>query len=180
MSDVAALTANYFQLFALPVDFTIDRQLLDNSYRKLQQQFHPDRFATASAAEQRLAMQISSRINEAQQALKHPRSRAAYMLELQGRDMSSERTTNDMIFLMQQMDLREQVAEASNTADPAMTLMGLSEKTDQLEAELLNGLDDLLKSTAVEDLDQAESRVQKLQFVEKLRVALEAAEDCLG
>ena len=38
---------NHFELFDLPTSFAIDRTLLDQSYRKVQSEVHPDRFAAA-------------------------------------------------------------------------------------------------------------------------------------
>ena len=42
------LTTNYFELFGLPVSYSVNLDKLSQSYRKLQQQFHPDRFANAA------------------------------------------------------------------------------------------------------------------------------------
>ena len=49
---------NYFELFELPVQFEIDVADLNARYRKLQQQFHPDRYASGSDQEQRMAMEL--------------------------------------------------------------------------------------------------------------------------
>jgi molecular chaperone HscB len=41
------LQRNYFELMGLPTQFEIDLTLLDQHYRKLQSEVHPDRFVTA-------------------------------------------------------------------------------------------------------------------------------------
>jgi len=75
---------NHFALFQMPVSFDIDIGQLDAAFRELQGRVHPDRFAAASDAEKRVAMQWATRANEAYQTLKNPLKRAAYLCELNG------------------------------------------------------------------------------------------------
>ena len=56
---------NHFQLFGLPQGFAVDREALDRAYRELQAAVHPDRHVSGSDAQQRLAMQQATRVNEA-------------------------------------------------------------------------------------------------------------------
>jgi len=49
-------SSNFFALFSLPSGWQIDRGLLDARYRKLQQEFHPDRFASKGDVDKRLAL----------------------------------------------------------------------------------------------------------------------------
>jgi molecular chaperone HscB len=107
------LSANYFELFGLPVRFALDKVALDKAYRDLQAQVHPDRFANAEPAEQRVSMQKATRANEAYNALRKPLSRARYFLELHGVDLGTEsNTAMPAEFLIEQMEWREAVEEA--------------------------------------------------------------------
>ena len=67
---------NYFQLFDLPVHFALDQAQLGARYRQLQGELHPDRYASASDHEQRLAVQYSALVNEAYATLRKPLARA--------------------------------------------------------------------------------------------------------
>ena len=58
------MSKNHFELLGLPVQFAIDANLLDQNYRKLQSEVHPDRFAAASAAERLRSMHIATDANE--------------------------------------------------------------------------------------------------------------------
>jgi len=105
---------NYFGLFGLSPAFNIDLAALERNYRKIQSESHPDRFVTASAAEKLQSMQNSTLANEAYQTLKNPASRAKYLLELQGINAIAEtNTTLSAEFLMQQMEWREAIADAT-------------------------------------------------------------------
>ena len=72
----------YFELFELPASYALDRERLDSAYRELQNKVHPDKFAAKSEAEQRVAMQWATKVNEAYQTLKMPISRGVYLLQL--------------------------------------------------------------------------------------------------
>ena len=79
---------------------------------------HPDRFATASAVEKRVAMQWSARANEALRILKDPLSRARYICESAGVDLQTEtNTAMSADFLMQQMHWHECLDALSDHPD---------------------------------------------------------------
>ncbi|MEQ8955070.1 MAG: Fe-S protein assembly co-chaperone HscB, partial [Gammaproteobacteria bacterium] len=77
---------NYFQLFDLNPAFAVDLAVLEQKYHELQNKLHPDRFAGESERERMQAVQLSSYLNEAYNTLRKPLARAAYLLQLRGRD----------------------------------------------------------------------------------------------
>ena len=106
-----------FTLFGLPRRFALDRAGLDQRWRDLQSEVHPDRFAAQGEAAQRLAMQWAVRVNEAYQRLKDPLRRGAYLCELAGAPIQAENNTAmPPAFLMQQMAWREALDEADGDA----------------------------------------------------------------
>ena len=106
-----------FTLFGLPERFALDAAQLDQRWRELQTEVHPDRFAAQGAAAQRIAMQWSVRVNQAYQRLKDPLKRAAYLCERRGAPIDAERNTAmPREFLMQQMAWREALDEADDGA----------------------------------------------------------------
>ena len=85
----------------------------NKSYRALAARFHPDKFASASAFEQKQAVMMSSTINDAYRTLKSPIDRAAYLLKSQNIDADApEHTSFSPEFLMQQMEWRETLMDA--------------------------------------------------------------------
>jgi molecular chaperone HscB len=108
------LQSDDFELFGVPRQFAQERSVLDARWKDLQREAHPDRFAAQGAAAQRVAMQWSVRINEAYQRLKDPLKRAAYLCELHGAPIRAEdNTAMPPAFLMQQMEWREALEEAT-------------------------------------------------------------------
>ena len=57
---------------------------LEQRYRALSRQFHPDFFYNAPAAERRASLEKSSYLNDAYRALKNPALRVEYLLQLEG------------------------------------------------------------------------------------------------
>lgn len=112
------LTQDDFSLFRLPKAFSVDVQDLERRWKEMQKQVHPDKFSMAGASAQRVAMQWSSRINEAYRRLKTPLSRAAYLCELLGAPIQAENNTAmPEAFLMEQMTLRESLEDAHSVGD---------------------------------------------------------------
>src|SRR5207253_1595724 len=102
-SLMATLNDSHFDLFDLPPTYAIDAKTLDDAYRTVQAQVHPDRFAAAGDAQKRIAMQWATRANEAYQTLRDPLKRATYMLSLRGVHADAENNTAmEPAFLMQQ------------------------------------------------------------------------------
>lgn len=167
MSSV--LTRNFFELFSLPLQYALDQAVLDSRYRDLQRSVHPDRFAGASEQERRIAMQHTVRINEGYQTLKNPLKRARYLLELRGRTLDDQQTTqSDPAFLMQQIELREQLGEIRGQDDPLTALDRQAREIGALYKALESELAQVL-STHDGDIEQAVSLVQKMQFFARLQ-----------
>jgi molecular chaperone HscB len=174
------LTRNFFELFDLPVSFEIDIPDLTERYRRLQNTVHPDRFANASDAQRRLALQQSARINEAFQTLKDPLLRARYLLELNGVDMRNDTdTAMDPGFLMQQMELREQLGDVLNSPDPHGELLNINNTIDESVADISKGLQKIFAKGKQADLDSARDAVRRMQFMIRLREEAEALEEQL-
>ena len=107
----------YFQLFQLPPTFDIDSETVEQTYRQLAARFHPDKFAAASSFEQKQAVMMAATLNDAYRTLLSPIDRAAYLLKNQGIDADApEHTGFAPEFLMQQMEWREALEDASTSA----------------------------------------------------------------
>ena len=131
---------------------------------------HPDRFATRSAVEKRVAMQWSSQANEAYRILKDPMSRARYLCELAGVDLQTEtNTAMSADFLFRQMSWHEQLDEVLDpNGDPqARHAAGQSLQAELTEAEqeIEASVGELLSQ---ERYDLAAARVREWMFLNKL------------
>ena len=168
-------SSNFFEIFSIPIAWDIDIGGLGIRYRALQQEFHPDRYATKTDVEKRLAVQSASLINQAFDTLKSPLKRAQYLLELNSVDASHEaHITTDTSFLMQQIELRESLSGISETQDPWVELDRLKAEIEQTYIELQREFHDFFCKNA---LDFAFNTVAKMQFFSKLLTEIDHIED---
>ena len=164
---------NHFELLGLPVAYAVDASRLERGYRDLQSTVHPDRFAAASDADRRVALQWAARANEAYRTLRDPVERARYLLNLKGYDTAEETwTAMPPDFLMQQMEWREAVAEARGAAD-AKGLRHLHSEISASRRDMLGQLQRAIDADA--NFDAACSLVRKLRFLDKLDTEIEEA-----
>ncbi len=169
------LQSDDFELFGLPARFEQDRAAVDQRWKELQREAHPDRFATQGAAAQRVAMQWSVRINEAYQRLKDPLRRAAYLCELRGAPINAEsNTAMPADFLMEQMAWREALDDATSQAD----LDAVDAQLRTARAATLDRVGRLLDEQ--NDAAAAAQQVRALMFIERFGQDVEARFDQLG
>jgi molecular chaperone HscB len=168
------LSENHFQIFGVPAQFEVDLPSLEARYRELQREVHPDRFAGASQAEQRVSMQLATRVNEAYQTLRSPLQRAEYLLSLQGVDPEFETNTSMPAgFLADQMERRERLGEVAETGDWQKLIAltsSLSIDQDALLGRIARQLD-------AGDWTEAAATLRQLKFLEKFGEEIDAAEE---
>lgn len=173
------LTQDFFELFGLPARFDVDADRLDRAYREIQAAVHPDRFVNAPEAERRVSMQRATHVNEAYQTLRSPVRRAAYLLRRHGVDPQFDtNTAMPADFLMEQMEWREAIEEASDSAN--------ANELDQLSSRLGAELKHMYAEVGRQidergDFRGASATLRKLMFLEKVGMeigdAMEALED---
>jgi molecular chaperone HscB len=151
----------------------MDEEILEKAYREIQAQVHPDRFAHAGDAERRASLQWTTRVNEAYRTLKDPVQRGRHLLELHGVDVAFETNTQmPTEFLMQQLELREELEAATGKKDPSRLdrmRAGLSTSKKALEKEIAAAID------ARKDYRGAAELVRKLMFLDRLDSEIDVA-----
>ncbi len=156
------LQSSDFELFGLPEQFAVSGDYLDERWKELQREVHPDKFAAQGPAAQRIAMQWSVRVNEAYKRLRDPLQRAAYLCERRVAPINAEtNTAMPADFLVEQMAWREALDEAHS-----------DEALDRLAAQLARVRSDiLLQIGSLLDTDNdapaAARQVRALMFVER-------------
>ncbi len=169
------LQSDDFELFGVPRQFAQNRPGLDARWKELQREAHPDRFAMHGPSAQRLAMQWSVRINEAYQRLKDPLKRAAYLCELGGAAIRAEdNTAMPAAFLMQQMEWREALEDAPDSA----ALDALDQAVREARTAALQRCEQLLDGQ--HDYAGASSEVRALMFIARFADDVDRRRDALG
>lgn len=76
-----------------PPRYTIDTKDLEQAYKRIQFELHPDRFSTASEKDRQMSEAVSSLVNIAYSTLRSPLQRAQYLLRIKGVETADEVTT---------------------------------------------------------------------------------------
>ncbi len=99
---------NFFDLFSLPTDFSIDLDTLEKKYFEFQKKFHPDKYGDKSG-DKSDEIEQSIAINEAYEVLSNPLKRAAHILRLNGLDVENDVVAPkvDQATLLEVFEMRE-------------------------------------------------------------------------
>ena len=168
---------NHFELFGLSATFALDKEVLEKAYREIQSQVHPDRFAHAGDAERRASLQWTTRVNEAYRTLKDPVQRGRHLLDLHGVDVAFETNTQmPSDFLLQQLELREELESATGSKDAARLdrlRTGLRSQKQILERQVGEVID------SKKDYPGAAELVRKLMFLDRLDAEIDLAYEAI-
>ncbi len=154
---------DYFELLNQPRAFAVDLCALSETKNALLARLHPDRFATASALEKRIAGQLTVQVNEAYATLADDLKRAQYLCSLAGINVNA-RKAMPANFLMRQMTWHEAL-ESAQEANDAQALEALKAQVNTVRTEVLAALGPAFE---VSDMPQAEALTRELMFIDKL------------
>jgi len=152
---------NYFELFDLPVGFLVDPVALKAKYFALQKKQHPDFFTQGTDAEQSDALEQSAAANKALRIFKDPDATIAYVLQLKGVVEEGEKYQLPNDFLMEMMELNEELDAGSKGAVEAI------EKELYNEVQpILTGYDDAVTPEA--DLLKVKDYYYKKKYLQRI------------
>ena len=106
---MSLLNLNYFEIFGIEAQITIDIEHLNKKYLTLQSEFHPDKFVNASNLEKSMATRISTYINDAYNTLSDLVERVDYILQINNYSKEEHTTFKNTNFLTDQMMLSEKL-----------------------------------------------------------------------
>lgn len=130
---------NYFELFDLPVSLSPDPALVKRRFYELSRLYHPDFHAGSLPEEKAGALNKSADINTALGILGNREQTIRYVLELRGLLEAEEKYPLPSAFLMEMMDLNEEIAEAGPDEQA-----GLRQKLQEAEAEIYAPVADIV------------------------------------
>ncbi len=152
---------NHFELFGLPVSFKIDKSKLALSYFELQKKYHPDFFTNSNEAEQELALEKSSQLNKALKIFKNEDETIKYVLQLKGLLEEEEKYQLPPAFLMEMMELNEELSDDS------------AKEIELMETELYREVKDIIEQyddtlTITQDLLKIKEYYFKKKYLQRI------------
>ncbi|KAF5832703.1 hypothetical protein DUNSADRAFT_11347 [Dunaliella salina] len=159
---------NFFQILGVPdMQFNLDPKELDQCYKKLQWQYHPDKASSRPKQEQEWAAEHATAINHAYSTLRNPLARGTYMLARLGINVDGEDagTISNPELLMEIMESREEVETTSDASHLHALLNKNREKLSSLFSKLS-------KCFEVNDLQAAKDIATELIYLDRLEEAI--------
>jgi molecular chaperone HscB len=102
---------NYFEFYEMPIAFSMDEKELKKCFLKKSKQFHPDFFTMESDEKQAEVLELSTFNTEAFKVLSDEDKRMYYVLTLKGAIAPEGQNQLPPDFLMEVMDINEQIME---------------------------------------------------------------------
>lgn len=164
---------NYFELFNIPVQLKIDKSAITKKYFDLSRQFHPDYFANADDDAQAEALEQSALLNKAYKTFQHADETIRYVLQLKGLLEEEEKYQLPPDFLMEVMDINEQLMDAD---DPAV-IHSLQTQISQLENDIYEPVKEIVEHyqegiTSEKELLQVKEYYYKKKYLWRIRQQL--------
>jgi molecular chaperone HscB len=118
---------DYFSFLGVPRKLNLDLANLEQRFRALSRQFHPDYFYNAPPAERRASLERSSYLNDAYRTLRQPITRVEYLLSLEGMNRREAERAGE--------------AESGNMVPPALLeeVFALNEELDAVREQRAAG-----------------------------------------
>ncbi len=146
---------NYFEIFTLPENFTLDEILLEKKYLEFQKAFHPDNSSSGDALK-------AIEINEAYKILADDFLRICHLLQLKGIDiLNDEKAVKvDFATLEEQLNLQEKISEIENKEEIEML-------QKQLKLEVKELISTAAKLLEASDLELCAQKLIKCKYLKK-------------
>jgi molecular chaperone HscB len=152
---------NYFEFYQLPLSCHPDQDLVKKNYYANSKKYHPDRFMQADAKTKIEALQQSALNNEAYTTFQDPMLTIAHLLRIKGLLLPDEKYQLPSSFLMEVMDLNEQLSDWENQGKDAE----LGQSLQQSVHEFIKQLQDDIAPTMqlIDSRQEEESLFLKLK-----------------
>jgi molecular chaperone HscB len=161
-----------FALLGLPPAYEVDLAALERAFFERSKQLHPDRVAGAPVAERVAQLSRSRALNDAYQLVRRPIARAEYLLERAGVTIGDNERL-DPAFLMEILELREELAEARAAGNTAL----VARLQSAMQARRGQALEALPALFAKSDFAAIKDRLILLRYINRYLEECDAALD---
>lgn len=173
------LAKNYFELFDLPLSYTVDARLLADRYRAFARVAETASGGSGSRVDMMNHDHSMPQIEAAYRTLLDPLTRAEYLFGLYPASQVTEQTNEsrqgqDGTLLIERMELNELLVEATHRSDPATAVAELLTQLAEQSAALDKDLQGLFADPSPQNLFGAHEILRKLQLLGNCRRDAEA------
>jgi molecular chaperone HscB len=162
---------NYFELFEIPVQLKVDSRSLTEKFFELSRKYHPDYFVNKENKDRAEALDKSALLNKAYKTFQNPDETIKYVLQLKGLLEEEEKYELPPEFLMEVLEINEQLMDAED--DPELKDR-LQSQVENLQSEIYEPVKEIVEQyqeavTSEEELLQVKSYYYKKKYLQRIR-----------
>ena len=163
----------YFQLFEIPEQLKVNAAALSKKFFELSRRYHPDHVANESPEIQSEYLERSAMLNKAWKTFQDPDLTLRYVLMQKGLMQEEEKYELPPGFLMEVLDINEQIMEMDETTDRAQ----LSSNNAQLSSDIYDPVKEIVEHyqegvTTEKELLQVKEYYYKKKYLDRIRKEL--------
>ena len=132
----------YFELFDIPVQLKVNTASLSKKFFELSRKYHPDYFTNEKEKVQADALEKSALLNKAWKTFQTPDATIKYVLLEKGLLEEEEKYELPPDFLMEVLEINEQLMETDETTDTAK----LSSVVSELSSEIYEPVKEIVEN----------------------------------
>ena len=175
-----------FDVLGIAPAFDLDAKLLEQRYRDLQRQLHPDKFVQASVATRRESLSRAVSVNDAYRVLRDELKRAEALFVRFGGVVSEQGAKQaEPALLLEVIELREELAATKESQDVQARerLTREVQHKNALATEALRQAFAALQAGVASALDDAARALSRLRyyrrFLDEVRVLADLSDEAL-
>ncbi len=157
---------NYFEFFEIPVSFQLDEAGLKKTFYANSKKYHPDFYTLESEEKQMEVLELSTLNNKAYKTLSDFDKRMKYILELKGALAEEGKNQLPQEFLMEMMDINENLMELEFDFDQS-NFDKVQNELKSLESNLLDEVNPHLEKYDDNAPNEEELNAIKNYFLKK-------------
>lgn len=159
----------YFEMFGIPVRLKVDTSSLSDRFFELSRKFHPDYYANADEAARKEALEQSAKLNKAMQTLQDMDETIKYVLQQKGLMMEEEKFDLPTDFLMEVLEINEQLMDEEDNATRAKQEPIL----EKLQSEIYEPVQEIVENyqegiTTQKELLQVKEYYYKKKYLDRI------------
>src|SRR5215203_6516625 len=163
---------NYFELYGLPVLMKVDPSEIKSKFYELNRKYHPDFHAKSDEVSQAEALEKSADINKAYKIFQNTDDTIKYVLQMKDLIHDEEKYELDPEFLIEVMDINEQLMELESGADKE-ALEACEQQTKELLTQIYNDVEQIVENyqegiTTEKELLQVKAYYYKKKYLQRI------------
>ncbi|MEZ5034399.1 MAG: Fe-S protein assembly co-chaperone HscB [Chitinophagaceae bacterium] len=160
----------YFELFDIPIQLSVNTKTLSDKFFSLSKKYHPDFYARDSVNNQAMALEKSSQINKAWHTFQNPDATIKYVLIEKGLMEEEEKYELPPDFLMEVMDVNEQLMDADDSTTAPKILATINQLQDEIYSPVSKIVENYQDDTvSQEELLQVKEYYYKKKYLDRIR-----------